>query len=149
MGLISQPHSQSREMCVCVCVCVCTSWMNKEMPYYIRRPTLFFTNELVYPVSRSHNTKMRIAANSAKFYVYQQAPAASEQCLHSFTGKARLHPGGFNSIYFFESFDTSAQWRTEEGWVWGVQNPPPKFRSPSKIVPNSTRFEKIVKNCWI
>jgi hypothetical protein len=25
--------------------------------------------------------------------------------------------------------------------------PPPKFRRPSKIVPNSTRFEKTVKNC--
>ena len=35
------------------------------------------------------------------------------------------------------------------GWVWGVQPPPPKFRRPSKIVPNSTRFVKTVKNCWI
>ena len=31
----------------------------------------------------------------------------------------------------------------------GVFNPPPKFRRPSKIVPNSTRFVKTVKNCWI
>jgi len=30
----------------------------------------------------------------------------------------------------------------------GVQNPPPKFRRPSKIVPNSTRLWKL-KNCWI
>ena len=28
--------------------------------------------------------------------------------------------------------------------VWGVQ-PPPKFRRPSKIVPNSTRFVKLLK----
>ena len=32
------------------------------------------------------------------------------------------------------------QWRAEGGGVWGVQPPPPKFRRPSKIVPNSTRF---------
>ena len=31
----------------------------------------------------------------------------------------------------------------------GVFNPPPKFGRPSKIVPNSTRFVKTVKNCWI
>ena len=31
---------------------------------------------------------------------------------------------------------------------WGAQ-PPPKFRRPSKIVPNTTRFVKTVKNCWI
>jgi hypothetical protein len=73
--------------------------MNKEMPYYIRRPTLFFTNKLVYPVSRSHNTKIRITANSAKFHVYQQATAASEQSVSSSTGKARLHIGGFSSIH--------------------------------------------------
>ena len=73
--------------------------MNKEMPYYIRRPTLFFSNKLVYPISRSNNTKIRIRANSAKFYVYQQTTAASEQYMPSFTGKARLHPGGFKPIY--------------------------------------------------
>ena len=33
-------------------------------------------------------------------------------------------------------------WRTGGG-----SNPPPKFRRPSKIVPNSTRFVKTVKNC--
>ena len=34
--------------------------------------------------------------------------------------------------------------------VWGVQtSPPPKFRRPSNIVLNSTRFVKTVKNCWI
>ena len=31
---------------------------------------------------------------------------------------------------------------------WSVQ-PPPKFRRPSKTVPNTTRFVKTVKNCWI
>ena len=36
-------------------------------------------------------------------------------------------------------------WCTEGGF--GVLNPPPKFRRPSKIVPNSTRFVKTVKNC--
>jgi len=40
-----------------------------------------------------------------------------------------------------------SQWRTE-GFC-SVQTPPPKFRRPSKIVPNSTRFAKIVKNCNI
>ena len=35
------------------------------------------------------------------------------------------------------------------GGLWGVQAPPPKFRRPSKIVPNSTRFVKTVKNCLI
>ena len=119
--------------------------MNKEMPYYIRRPTLFFTNELVYPVSRSHNTKMRIAANSAKFYVYQQAPAASEQCLHSFTGKARLHPGGFNSIYFFESFDTSAQWRTEEGGFGVFKTPPRNSEAPPKLCQTQPDLRKLLK----
>jgi hypothetical protein len=83
--------------------------MNKEMRYYIGRPALFLNNKLVYPVSRSNNTKkIRITANSAKFYVYQQATAASERSMPSFTGKASLHTGGLNSIYLFESFDTSA-----------------------------------------
>ena len=36
------------------------------------------------------------------------------------------------------------QWPTEGG-VWGVQPPPPKFRRPSKIVPNSTRLWKLLK----
>jgi len=38
------------------------------------------------------------------------------------------------------------QWRTEGG-VWGFQTPPPppKFRRPSKIVPNSTRLWKLLK----
>ena len=36
------------------------------------------------------------------------------------------------------------QWRTERGWVGGG-SPPPKFRSPSKIVPNSTRLSKLLK----
>jgi len=36
------------------------------------------------------------------------------------------------------------QWRTKGG-VWGVQTPPPKFRRPSKIVPNSTRLWKLLK----
>ena len=31
------------------------------------------------------------------------------------------------------------------GGVWGVQTPPPKFRRPSKIVPNSTRLCKLLK----
>ena len=31
------------------------------------------------------------------------------------------------------------QWCTEEG-VWGFKPPPPKFRRPSKIVPNSTQL---------
>ena len=31
------------------------------------------------------------------------------------------------------------------GGVWGVQPPPPKFRRPSKIVPNSTRLRKLLK----
>jgi len=35
------------------------------------------------------------------------------------------------------------QWRTEGGW--GVQTPTPKFRRPSKIVPNSTRLWKLLK----
>jgi len=39
------------------------------------------------------------------------------------------------------------QWGTERGG-WSVLTPsPPKFRRPSKIVPNSTRFVKTVKNC--
>ena len=41
------------------------------------------------------------------------------------------------------------QWRTE-GEGLGCSNPPtPKFWRPSKIVPNSTRFVKTVKNCCI
>jgi len=41
----------------------------------------------------------------------------------------------------------SIQWRTEGGrGVWGVQTPPPpKFRRPFKIVPNSTRLWKLLK----
>jgi len=43
---------------------------------------------------------------------------------------------------------TCQQWHSEGGL--GCSNPPPpKFRRPSKIVPNSTWFEKTVKNCWI
>jgi hypothetical protein len=39
----------------------------------------------------------------------------------------------------------SKQWRTEGG-VWGVQAaPPPNFRRPSKLVPNSTRLWKLLK----
>ena len=33
----------------------------------------------------------------------------------------------------------------ESSGVWGVQPPPPKFRRPSKIVPNSTRVWKLLK----
>jgi hypothetical protein len=82
--------------------------MNKEMPYYIGRPTLFFTNKLVYPASRSNNTRIRITANSTMFYVSQRATAASEQSMLSFTGKERLHPDLFISVNLFESFRTSA-----------------------------------------
>jgi len=39
---------------------------------------------------------------------------------------------------------TSGQWRTE-GEVWGLK-PPPKFRWPSKIEPNSTRLRKMLTN---
>ena len=39
------------------------------------------------------------------------------------------------------------QWRTEGGFGLFKLPPPPKFRRPSKIVRNSTRFEKTVKNC--
>ena len=43
---------------------------------------------------------------------------------------------------------TPIQWCNEGGF--GVFKPPPhKFRRPSKIMPNSTRFVKTVKNCWI
>jgi len=35
------------------------------------------------------------------------------------------------------------QWRTERGF--GVFNPPPKFRRPSKIVPKSPRLWKLLK----
>ena len=40
------------------------------------------------------------------------------------------------------------QWPTGRGGVWGVQTPPPprKFRRPSKIVPNSTRWWKLLKS---
>jgi len=31
------------------------------------------------------------------------------------------------------------------GGVWGVQTPSPKFRTPSKIVPNSTRLWNLLK----
>ena len=37
------------------------------------------------------------------------------------------------------------QWRTAGGF--GVFKPPPKFRRPSKIMPNTTQFVKTVKNC--
>ena len=36
-------------------------------------------------------------------------------------------------------------WRTDRGGGWGVQTPAPKFRRPSKIVPNSTRLRKLLK----
>ena len=36
------------------------------------------------------------------------------------------------------------QWRTE-GCFGGFKPPPPKFRRPSKIVPNSTRLWKLLK----
>jgi len=37
------------------------------------------------------------------------------------------------------------QWPTGGGVVWGFNPPPPKFRRPSKIVPNSTRLWKLLK----
>ena len=37
-----------------------------------------------------------------------------------------------------------SQWRTG-GVVWGAQSLPPKFRTPSKIVSNSTRLWKLLK----
>ena len=41
------------------------------------------------------------------------------------------------------------QWRTKGGFGVFKHPAPPKFRRPSKIVPNSTRFVKTVKNCRI
>jgi len=43
----------------------------------------------------------------------------------------------------------STQWRTEGRVGVFKQPPPPKFRRYSKIVPNSTKYVKTVKNCWI
>jgi len=42
--------------------------------------------------------------------------------------------------------DVAPQWRTDRGvgLVWGLK-PPPKFRRPSKIEPNSTRLWKTLK----
>jgi len=41
-------------------------------------------------------------------------------------------------------FGAGYQWRTEGGF--GSSNPlPPKFRRPSKILQNSTRFWKLLK----
>jgi len=42
------------------------------------------------------------------------------------------------------------QWRTEGGFEVS-KSPPltPKFRRPSKIVPNSTRLWKLLNNCCI
>lgn len=92
MGLISQSHSQGRVVCVCVHI------LNKEMPYYIYLPTLFFTDKLVYPVSRSNNTKIRITGNSAKFSMHLQVAAACVHSLLSFTAKPRLDSEGFTPI---------------------------------------------------
>jgi hypothetical protein len=44
---------------------------------------------------------------------------------------------------------TPGQWRTGGGGVGVFKSTPPKFRRPSKIIPNSTWFVKTVKNCWI
>jgi len=41
------------------------------------------------------------------------------------------------------NFLSPCQWRTEGGI--GMFNPPPQFRRPSKIVPNSTRLWKLLK----
>ena len=43
-----------------------------------------------------------------------------------------------------EQSNSPSQWRTEGGGL-GVQTPPPKFRRPSKIVPNSTQLWKLLK----
>ena len=37
------------------------------------------------------------------------------------------------------------QWRTEGGGEYGGVQPPPKFRRPSKIVPNSSRLWRLLK----
>ena len=80
-----------------------------------------------------------------------------------------LHEGVFNDSFWAQSFATvtyyllhdpalnTAEWRDVD-CVWnvmthsdvprggvGVFNPPPKFRRPSKIVPNSTRLWKLLK----
>jgi len=47
-----------------------------------------------------------------------------------------------SAVYIFQ------KWRTEEGggiWLVKLHPPPPKFRRPSKIVPNSTRLWKVLK----
>ena len=47
----------------------------------------------------------------------------------------------YRRTFLFEVvFDTLTQWRTEGGSI-----PPSKFRTPSKIVPNSTRLWKLLK----
>jgi len=42
------------------------------------------------------------------------------------------------------NFLSPRQWRTEGRGI-GVFNPPPKFRRPSKIVPNSTQLWRLLK----
>ena len=41
---------------------------------------------------------------------------------------------------------TSSQWRPEGGGVWGVQTPPPKFRSFDKAEPNFQFRGKYIRN---
>ena len=62
-----------------------------------------------------------------------------------------ISPGLRLCLWIFHNkacFSTSFQWRTEEGGfgLFKLPPPPPKFRRPSKIVPNSTRLWKLLKN---
>ena len=64
-----------------------------------------------------NNTKIRIS------FIPQRKPA-----------KTRVHS------LFHSEFSGRIRAVAYRGGVWGVQHPPPKFRRPSKIVPNSTRL---------
>ena len=68
--------------------------------------------------------------------IIQEAGSASESVCMSLEKRKSLSPAKFESPVAYRG-----------GRVWGVQPPPPKFRRSSKIVPNSTRFVKTVKNC--
>ena len=60
---------------------------------------------------------------------------------------------GWRLVMWFQSsrpytpqYDHSyKQWRTAGGGLGGLNTPPPKFRWPAKIVPNSTRLWKLLK----
>ena len=79
---------------------------------------------------------------SAKVQVF--ARQLFQPSLHIHTALIMSMARGPTINHIFTVRFTPNQWRTEGG-LGGFKPPPPKFRRPSKIVPNSTWLWKLLK----